>query len=158
LLTQRASRDAIRVLCSAEAKEAFKNFEGDLRLQGDHRLADQAPKLKRMLKDSGMEAEAESPWTLPVFLVPELISDGLFPVFLNPREIKTAWKAAGQKEEDAPQKYTMIDIRMLIKEKIDIRMSSGEKRGIPWDKVRFVGADGAADFANSLQQLAAAST
>ena len=40
MLTQRASRDAIRVLRSAEAKEAFKNFEGDLRLQGDHRLAD----------------------------------------------------------------------------------------------------------------------
>jgi hypothetical protein len=74
-------------------------------------------------------------------------------VFLNPREIKEAWKAAGQKEEDAPQKYMMIDIRMLIKD-----MRSGEKRGIPWDKVRFVGADGAADFANSLQQLAAAST
>ncbi len=140
-------------LCSgsAEVKEGFKSFDGDLRLQGHHPLvAHVSPKLKSMLAACGMEEEAGSSWLLPVFLSQELSSDALVPIFLNPREIKTAWVSAGQKEEDAPQKHMMIDIRMLIND-----MRNNKEMGIPWDKVRFVGADGAAEFANSLQQITA---
>ena len=68
----------------------------------------------------------------------------MVPIFLHPREIRTAWLANDQKEEDLPQKFVMLDIRMVV---ADMQKPG---KGLPWRQVIFVGAEGAAEFANQL--------
>ena len=64
------------------------------------------------------------------------------------REIRSAWLANGQKEEDLPDKFVMLDIRMIVAD----MQKPGKK--LPWSKVSFIGAAGAAEFANELMAAA----
>lgn len=127
------------------AKAAFAEFDGDLKLQGFHALVEEVtPQLRTMLGKAGIE---EGAWLLPVFLCEELSSEKLFPVFLNPREIHTAWaearKSQGLEEAAPPNKYGMMDIRMLV---ADMQ----KKLDVPWSNTQLIGAAGAAELANEL--------
>jgi hypothetical protein len=82
-------------------------------------------------------------WLLPVFICEELQGPKILPVFFNPRDIAATWVAAGRKPDDMPDKFVMMDVRMLMREM--------KKPGMPWSKVQFIGAQGAAEFANELQ-------
>jgi len=128
-----------------EVKAAFANFDGELKLQGPHQLVEeQASRLKEMLATKGM---AESVWHLPVFLCEQLTGPSILPVFLHPRDIHSTWTAAGRPEEELPDKFVMMDIRMLTADMTG-------KNGMPWSKVRFVATKEAAELANELQQAA----
>lgn len=126
-----------------EASAAFSEFDGHLRLQTSTQLAQTTePKLKAMLAAAGM---SEGAWQCPVFLCDQMSGGEMVPIFLHPREIRTAWLANDRKEADLPDKFVMLDIRMLVD---DMQKPA---KGLPWRKVLFVGAEGAAEFANQLQ-------
>jgi hypothetical protein len=128
---------------NAQAQEAFANFDGTLKLQGSHALVDEVgDKLKAMLDAAGID---QGHWQLPVFMCESLQGPNILPVFLNPREIPAVWEKAGRKAEDLPDKFVMMDIRMLVAEM--------RKPDMPWDKVHFVGTKESAEFANELQGL-----
>lgn len=126
-----------------EAKEAFSSFDGHLRLQTSSQLLPSVqPQLKAMLAASGVGDD--TPWQLPMFLCDQLSGGDILPIFLNPREIRSAWLRNDQKEEDLPEKFVMLDIRMII---ADMQKPG---KGLPWSKVTFIGAQGGAEFANEL--------
>jgi len=134
-----------------EINEAFSSFDGHLRLQGSSKLMSAVePNLKAMLAAAGFD---EKPWLLPVFLCEELTRGEVLPVFFNPREIHEAWELNKLDPESFPEKFVMMDIRMMVAD------MQKEGTGMPWNRVSFIGAKGAAEFANELlaAQAAAAS-
>ena len=134
-----------------EVRNAMSAFEGDFKLQGSHALVSEvSPQLKAMLAAKGMD---EGGWLMPVFICEEIANSAMVPIFLNPREIHTAWQTLSKKQDlgPLPNKYVMMDIRMLVAD-----MRNGDVKGMPWSKVVFIGAEGAAQFANELQAQQAA--
>jgi len=130
------------------AKEAISKFDGHFRLQGSSRMASEvAPKLKEMMTIAGIEPGV---WQLPVFLCEELARGEIVPVFFNPREIRSAWKLNELPEDQFPEKFVMMDLRMMV---ADMQKPG---TGMPWSKVAFIGATGAAEFANELLGLQSA--
>jgi len=92
----------------------------------------------------------EGKWQLPVFLCEELARGELLPVFLNPREIRSAWDLNKLDPEKFPDKFVMMDLRMMVR---DMKKPGS---GMPWNKLVFIGATGAAEFANELMAAQAA--
>ena len=123
---------------------AFAEHNVSLVLQGNRALVEKlGPELERQLSALGIERGA---WVFPVFICNEAIVNrgaDAAPIFLNPREIRTLYPAAVDKEEP---KVGVVDIRMVVS---DMRT----KGDVPWSSVRFVGPQGAAEFANELQEL-----
>lgn len=77
-----------------DGNKAFASFDGQVKLQGSHRLVDSvSPKLTEMMESENVDT---SSWKLPVFICEELQGPTVLPVFLNPRDIRTTWIAAGR--------------------------------------------------------------
>jgi len=84
-------------------------------------------------------------------LCPTRLARGeIVPVFFNPREIRSAWKLNELPEDQFPEKFVMMDLRMMV---ADMQKPG---TGMPWSKVAFIGATGAAEFANELLGLQSA--
>lgn len=130
------------------AKEAFSSFDGHLRVQGPNQIMSSVePKLKSMLVTAGFE---EGSWQFPVFMCEQLVGQEMLPVFLNPREIHAAWKLNNLDPEKLPDKFIMMDVRMMMAD------MQKEGSGMPWEKVAFIGAEGGAELANNLIAAATA--
>ena len=108
----------------ANSKEAFASFDGSVQLRGTLGLIESTKEqIKKMMASEGFD---EAEWILPVFLVEELQGANLVPFFLDPSVIKQTWEQAGRSEEDFPDKYVMMDIRMLVQKM--------EAPGMPWGR------------------------
>jgi len=145
--------NALKLCQNSVGDEATNNalsFDGHLRLQGAAGLTIEVePKLQKMLETAGMD---QGQWQLPVFLCDELMTSDMLPIFFHPREIQTVWKRNDLDPEKMPQKFVMMDIRMMV---ADMQKAG---TGVPWKKAMFVGAEGAAECANELQAARAAFT
>jgi hypothetical protein len=74
----------------------------------------------------------------PVFMMEELTTDTVMPVFLSRTEIANTWHAVQQQRGAAtpaalPSSLTLVDLRILVR-----RMQAG---GVDWSIIRFVGTD-----------------